>query len=247
MVRLRDLFSDAFAQQDYGQPSTTQRGELVKSRAEQRIADYLYSRNIRYTYEKTLQTFPIIGQKIGRPDFYLEDYKVYVEYWGMVNVPDKRKREEYVREMKWKMAQYHEHGIRFISLYPKNMDNLDWVFSTKFKEATGLEMPRMAVPGRDRFCTNCGGPIIAGSKFCGNCGNRLVASAASTQPGFCIRGGERMEFNIERPLCEACYKEWAHYGNRVYSEKYCHSCGKHIRTSYAKPVCRECYQAIKSI
>jgi hypothetical protein len=224
--------------------SATQRGERVKSRAEQRIADYLSSRNIRYSYEKTLQTFPVIGQKISRPDFYLEDYNVYVEYWGLVNVPDKRKREGYVRAMKWKMAQYHEHGIRFISLYPKNMDNLDWVFSTKFKEVTGLEMPKLVDASRDHFCSKCGAPIITGSNYCGKCGNVLVPNNTSTQTGFCIRQGERIAFNVERPLCETCYKQWTKFGNRVYSEKYCHSCGGHVQTSYAKPVCLECYKKL---
>jgi hypothetical protein len=43
--------------------------------------------------------------------------------------------------MKWKMRQYHELGVKFISLYPRNLANLDWIFGKKFKEVTGRDLP----------------------------------------------------------------------------------------------------------
>ena len=175
MVRIRDLISDIFSDQDYGKRSTTRRGERVKSRGEQRIADYLNSRNIRYKYEKTAKTFPVIGEKISRPDFYLQDYDVYVEYWGMVDVPDKKKREEYVRAMKWKMAQYHKHHIRFISLYPSSLRSLDSVFRAKFREVVGHDMPEKPDMRADRFCAYCGAPIREGAVYCGICGKALYS------------------------------------------------------------------------
>ena len=173
MVRIRDLVSDLFANQDYGRRSTTKRGERVKSRGEQRIADYLHSRNIAYKYEKTLKTFPIIGEKISRPDFYLPDYDLYIEYWGMVDVPDKRKREEYIRAMKWKMAQYRKHHIKFISLYPSSLRNLDSVFGTKFKEAVGSDLPKGTPTGTGPFCADCGAKNLPIAVFCGYCGKAL--------------------------------------------------------------------------
>ena len=60
----------------------------------------------------------------------------------MLGVDDRAKRGEYERSMRWKMAQYHKYGVKFISIYPKNMKNLDWVFRAKFKEATGVELTR---------------------------------------------------------------------------------------------------------
>ena len=68
---------------------------------------------------------------------------MYIEYWGMVDVGDERDRAKYVRSMKWKMRQYHELGVKFISLYPSNLRNLDWIFRAKFKEVTGRELPRV--------------------------------------------------------------------------------------------------------
>jgi hypothetical protein len=78
---------------------------------------------------------------VSSPDFYLPDYDVYVEYWGMLNVESNYDRSKYVRGMKYKMARYHELGIKFISIYPDNIKNLDWIFRKKFKRATGIDLP----------------------------------------------------------------------------------------------------------
>jgi len=43
--------------------------------------------------------------------------------------------------MKRKMASYYENNIKFISLYPSNFDNLDWIFRRKFRDVTGFELP----------------------------------------------------------------------------------------------------------
>lgn len=93
-------------------------GVKVKSKAEKMIADYFVTHGIRYEYEKMVRTWAL-GSKIGFPDFYLPDYNVYIEYWGMPN------EEHYNRWMKWKMAKYIEYGYVFISIYPDNLANLD--------------------------------------------------------------------------------------------------------------------------
>ena len=53
-----------------------------------------------------------------------------------------RDRAKYVRSMKWKMCKYYELDVQFISLYPRNLANLDWIFRKKFNEVTGQELPR---------------------------------------------------------------------------------------------------------
>lgn len=68
---------------EYGRPSKTLRGEWVKSQGEKLIADYFYSNRIKYVYEdraKTTKSALVRG--ISKPDFYLPDHEVYVEYWG---------------------------------------------------------------------------------------------------------------------------------------------------------------------
>jgi hypothetical protein len=140
---LSKLFSSLGETKQYGVPSKTESGEQVKSRAEQRVADYLRRNNIRYRYEDPVYAGWFDG-KLGYPDFHLLDYNVLVEYWGLEDAEDRRTRDRYVSYMKRKMAIYHKHHIRFISLYPRNLDNLDCVFRAKFKEVTGRELPRQS-------------------------------------------------------------------------------------------------------
>ncbi|MCK6502763.1 phospholipase D-like domain-containing protein [Myxococcota bacterium] len=66
-------------------------------------------------------------------------------------------------------------------------------------------------------------------------------SAAPT--GTCIRCGDDIALNPDKPLCGSCYKEWATYGNADYKESYCHACGDEHVTTMAKPLCRACWRA----
>jgi len=127
--------------QEYGVKSITLRGEAVKSIAERRIADYFEKNNIRYVYEQEARGKSIFfDYKISSPDFCLPDYGVYVEYWGLVNADDSWTRARYVRNMRRKMAIYHRNNIKFISMYPANLENLDWIFRRKFQKVTGFEL-----------------------------------------------------------------------------------------------------------
>jgi hypothetical protein len=103
------------------------------------------SRNgIRYEYERAIEVgIWIFNEELCRPDFYLPDYDVYVECWGMIDVEDGYKRREYERKMKWKMAQYYKYGIKFISIYPRNLKNFEWIFRKKFNQVTGIDLPRV--------------------------------------------------------------------------------------------------------
>jgi hypothetical protein len=157
----------------YGGATRTQRGEVVRSNSERKIADYFYQSNIHYLYEEEA-TSKRGRRRISRPDFYLPDYGVYVEYWGLIDADDSRLRSRYERTMKWKMAQYHTNDIKFISIYPRNLDNLDWVFRAKFKGVAGFDLPAEANGRRRKYCANCGRPVEAGWRFCRNCGNGIA-------------------------------------------------------------------------
>jgi len=132
-----------FPRKQYGTRCTTTLGVTVRSRAEHQIAEYFDSIRLRYQYEKELEAkFWIFREKISAPDFYLPDYDVYVEYWGMLDVDNNYERKKYERSMKYKMARYHQLGVKFISIYPNNMKSLDWNFRTKFKKVAGVDLPR---------------------------------------------------------------------------------------------------------
>jgi hypothetical protein len=141
LVAARVLFRKRRKQ--YGSRSTTKLGVVVRSSAEQRIAEYFDSIGLRYEYEREIRSGWIFTKKVSSPDFYLPDYDVYVEYWGMMDVEDDDDRYGYERQMKYKMARYHQLGIKFISIYPRNLKNFDWIFRKKFEEVTGHKLPQL--------------------------------------------------------------------------------------------------------
>jgi len=143
VVLLIVVFSKYFKpKREYGVKSVTMRGEEVKSIGEREIADYFVKNNINYVYEREAKgRFLFFDFKISSPDFYLPDYDVYVEYWGLVDADDSWARARYIKNMKRKMAIYHRNNIKFISIYPRNLENFDWIFRTKFKKVTGFELP----------------------------------------------------------------------------------------------------------
>lgn len=110
-------------------PQVTLDGTVVKSAGERLIADYFHEHRILYEYERPARD--LTNRRISRPDFYLPDYDIYVEYWGMVNTKEHHKRQEYIKSMGWKMARYHENGLKFISIYPENLGKLDSIFQSK--------------------------------------------------------------------------------------------------------------------
>lgn len=59
--------------------------------------------------------------------------------------------------------------------------------------------------------------------------------------GYCIRTGEKIEFNPEKPMSNKAFKMWNKYGDKEYQEKYCHYSGEESNgeTSFAKPILRK--------
>lgn len=158
-------------EKQYGTPSSTLRGETVRSLSEQRIADYFTQNGIRYMYEASAQTDTLIFKRtFAHPDFYLPDHGVYVEFWGLAKVSKK-----YRRIMRFKMGEYRKNKIRYVSLYPDNLANLDWIFRTRFRELVGYDLPAKPrpVPGKARYCIRCGAPVNPPGNFCIRCGNAV--------------------------------------------------------------------------
>lgn len=56
--------------------------------------------------------------------------------------------------------------------------------------------------------------------------------------GYCIRTGEEIPFNIDKPMSYKAFKEWDKYQNYDYPEKYCHKTGKKSngKTSMKRPI-----------
>ena len=106
----------------------TLRGEVVRSRSEKVIADWLFRRGIRYAYERSV--FDSSGHRMGVPDFYLPDFGVYVEYWGLVGAD-----RGYERRMTRKIERYLRNGIRVVSLYPGDLRDLGSAIGSRLELA----------------------------------------------------------------------------------------------------------------
>lgn len=100
---------------------TAKAGTLVQSEGERLIADWLAKHNIAYRYD---ERFRILSGHAIRPDFYLPELDVYVEYWGMETA-------DYKIGMLKKQQLYQQQGKRLISLYPADAHRLETVLPTK--------------------------------------------------------------------------------------------------------------------
>ena len=88
----------------------TKDGTWVQSDGERRICEILNAENIRYRYD---ERFRILDGYAIRPDFYLPELDVYIEYWGMDTA-------DYKIGMLKKEKLYQQQGKKLVSLYPKD-------------------------------------------------------------------------------------------------------------------------------
>ena len=88
-------------------------GRRVRSRAEQCIANFFYNNKIRYAYEKPIN----FKGNILRPDFYLPDYDLYIEY-------NEIKDEEYTKKKDFAMQIYKQLNKRVIIMTKEDRENI---------------------------------------------------------------------------------------------------------------------------
>jgi hypothetical protein len=68
------------------------------------------------------------------------------------------------------------------------------------------------------------------------------ALGLSEQKGYCIRGGEEIPYNVDRPLCRQHFGVWKEHEDPDYKEHYCHRCGERHWTSFSRPLCLSCFK-----
>ena len=107
-------------------------GTFVQSDGERRIADWLTRQGLRYRYDERLR---IVDGYAIRPDFYLAEFDLYIEYWGMDTI-------DYKIGMLKKLKLYQQQGKRLVSVYREDKPNLDAVLRAKLGEY-------MRIPGED--------------------------------------------------------------------------------------------------
>lgn len=67
--------------------------------------------------------------------------------------------------------------------------------------------------------------------------------------GYCIRTGEKISFNIEKPLSYQAYRSWKRYSDADYSESYCHFSGEESngKTSVNKPILKKNWKKAQAV
>ncbi|HBC86752.1 MAG TPA: hypothetical protein DCZ94_07355 [Lentisphaeria bacterium] len=98
-------------------------GTVVQSEGERRISRWLTDNGLAYRYDAK---FRIVGEFQIRPDFYLPELDVYIEYWGM-DTP------QYKMSMFKKQILYQQEGKRVISVYPEDLSALDGLLVSKLR------------------------------------------------------------------------------------------------------------------
>ncbi|MBU0628278.1 MAG: hypothetical protein KKC75_03755 [Nanoarchaeota archaeon] len=88
-------------------------GHFLRSRAEKLIDDKLNSLGVGHIVEKK------IANSRYKCDWYLPDFDVYIEYWGLSG------KESYDKRKDKKIRIYKNNGLKLISLYPNKTDKLE--------------------------------------------------------------------------------------------------------------------------
>ena len=109
-------------------PPTTNSNEEVKSYGEMDIANFLMENSIKYVYEPAYE-IDTRTSEYGQyhPDFYLPEYKIYIEYFGVNRrgeVPSYFKgthgmsaTEAYQASMKWKRRLHQDNETKLVECY----------------------------------------------------------------------------------------------------------------------------------
>ncbi|MGN0833772.1 MAG: hypothetical protein ACI4RD_09035 [Kiritimatiellia bacterium] len=93
----------------------------VQSQGEKRIGDWLAQNAIAYEYDERII---VAGDTRIRPDFYLPEFDLYIEYWGMNT-------SEYIENMRKKKFLYQREGKKLISLSYRDLPDLEHLLRLK--------------------------------------------------------------------------------------------------------------------
>lgn len=151
---------------------TTLQGEVVKSSEEVRIANFLFTRGIRYEYERAYE-FDVSDPEHGqyKPDFFFPDIGVYYEHFAIdSNGKAPAHFPAYLEKTQWRRQIHARMGTRFFEtlsadfesrkvydkiLYHLHTHGFDFEGQTLEQVALGsVEIIEPAMTALDRFISN---------------------------------------------------------------------------------------------
>lgn len=89
-------------------------GHMVRSRAEAMIDAFFYEHRIVHSYERLV---PV--EDVMYCDFYLPDFDLYIEFWGMESNP------KYKARKTKKIEIYRQNGLKLLEVKDEHINNLD--------------------------------------------------------------------------------------------------------------------------
>ena len=107
----------------------TLKGHLVKGYEELVIANWLFTNGINFEYEATYKhEIPENDRREYQPDFFLPEYGIYIEHWGVrwnidqngkkiLKTSPGRNQEEYLKGMEWKRAIHNRYDTKLVETY----------------------------------------------------------------------------------------------------------------------------------
>ena len=123
-------------------------GTLVQSDGERLIAEWLSAHGIAFRYDNR---FRIIKGYAIRPDFYLPEHDLYLEYWGMEDNLD------YQIGMLEKKKLYQSAGKRLLSFYRHEKPDLPRLLHERLSRYMRLAHPAPLVGERSESAPTSGG------------------------------------------------------------------------------------------
>jgi hypothetical protein len=101
---------------------------IQESEGEDLIADFLEEKGYQFKRYERINNLKGDSKDYREADFYLTDYKIYLEFLGDWEKPYRKK------EYKEKMSVYHKNKIPCAYLWPGNLGNLDWIIKRRIRE-----------------------------------------------------------------------------------------------------------------
>ncbi len=128
-------------------------GDIVRSKEEAIIANFLYLYDVRFEYEapyKEQVSDP--DHQIYTPDFYLPDYDVYLEHFGVnraFRAPQYESKDEqrYLDGVVWKRNVHKKHGTTLLQSYSYWYDEGVMIQNLRnLLESNGIKLSRRDIP-----------------------------------------------------------------------------------------------------
>ena len=123
-IRLTDMEFDKIIDKHGNLDFECSNGHKVRSRAEALIANFFFENRIRYVYEKPIYYMDENGEKKTlSPDFYLPDFKTYIEYNEIKSL-------EYIKRKIYTYKIYRDLGLKIKIVNESGLKSLTKTFKS---------------------------------------------------------------------------------------------------------------------